>query len=277
MRVLRSIAIVFAVISAIMLGVCGLDGFASFKKPVDLYADDTDVTKLGRLDAVEADIYAVLDCFATETTTTKRNGAVTGKSKDYYYIVPAFAGEETYYIGVKSSSADQRSFDKIADLTWAWLSGESSDFGNQSIYVEGCLKKMDKELLGYMKEWFEESEWFESEAEMEKYVLPVCLETVRFDTVKVMFLVGIIVFVICAILIITGLISERKDSKKAKQQTHVVINGVSYPKNTFDHVNRCILNKERIFAVQELRDITGLELEEAQKIIDNWNQYYYWG
>lgn len=260
-----------------MIGVSGLDSFASFKKPVDLYADDTDVTKLGRTDAVEADIYAVLDCFATETTTTKRNGAVTGKSKDYYYIVPAFKGDETYYIGVKSNSDDQRSYDKIADLTWAWLSGESSDFGEQSIHIEGCLKKMDKELLGYMKEWFEESEWFESEAEMEKYVLPVCLETVRFGTVKIMFLVGVGVFIVCAILIITGIISERKDSKKAKQQTHVVINGVSYPKNTFDHVNRCILNKERIFAVQELRDITGLDLEEAQKIIDNWTQYYYWG
>lgn len=277
MKTLRSIAIVFAVISAIVIGVSGLDSFASFKKPVDLYADDTDVTKLGRTDAVEADIYAVLDCFATETTTTKRNGAVTGKSKDYYYIVPAFKGDETYYIGVKSNSDDQRSYDKIADLTWAWLSGESSDFGEQSIHIEGCLKKMDKELLGYMKEWFEESEWFESEAEMEKYVLPVCLETVRFGTVKIMFLVGVGVFIVCAILIITGIISERKDSKKAKQQTHVVINGVSYPKSTFDHVNRCILNKEKIFAVQELRDITGLDLEEAQKIIDNWTQYYYWG
>ena len=277
MKTLRSIAIVFAVISAIVIGVSGLDSFASFKKPVDLYADDTDVTKLGRTDAVEADIYAVLDCFATETTTTKRNGAVTGKSKDYYYIVPAFKGDETYYIGVKSNSDDQRSYDKIADLTWAWLSGESSDFGEQSIHIEGCLKKMDKELLGYMKEWFEESEWFESEAEMEKYVLPVCLETVRFGTVKIMFLVGVGVFIVCAILIITGIISERKDSKKAKQQTHVVINGVSYPKNTFDHVNRCILNKEKIFAVQELRDITGLDLEEAQKIIDNWTQSYYWG
>lgn len=277
MKTLRSIAIVFAVISAIVIGVSGLDSFASFKKPVDLYADDTDVTKLGRTDAVEADIYAVLDCFATETTTTKRNGAVTGKSKDYYYIVPAFKGDETYYIGVKSNSDDQRNYDKIADLTWAWLSGESSDFGEQSIHIEGCLKKMDKELLGYMKEWFEESEWFESEAEMEKYVLPVCLETVRFGTVKIMFLVGVGVFIVCAILIITGIISERKDSKKAKQQTHVVINGVSYPKNTFDHVNRCILNKEKIFAVQELRDITGLDLEEAQKIIDNWTQHYYWG
>ena len=99
----------------------------------------------------------------------------------------------------------------------------------------------------------------------------------RFGTVKIMFLVGVGVFIVCAILIITGIISERKDSKKAKQQTHVVINGVSYPKNTFDHVNRCILNKEKIFAVQELRDITGLDLEEAQKIIDNWTQYYYWG
>lgn len=274
MKTLQKVALVFAFLAGMVLFICGMDSFASFKKPVDLYAEDTNVTELGRTDAIEADFYAVLDCFATETTTTKRNGSVTGTSKDYYYIVPAFDGEDTYYIGVKSNSTDRKTYDNIADLTWAWLNGENSDYGNVSIHAEGCLKKMDKELLGYMKEWFEEAEWFESDAEMEKYVLPVCLETVRFGTVRTMFLVALGVFLVCIVVIVLGMVSSKKETKRAKEQTHVVINGVSYPKSTFDHVNRCILNRERIFAVQELRDITGLEPEEAQKIIDNWNQYY---
>lgn len=275
MRAFRPIALMFGIFAVIILYVGGLDSFASFKKPVDLYADTTNVTKLGRMDAVEADIYAVLDCYATETTTTKRNGSVTGKSMDYYYIVPAFDGEDTYYIGVKSNSSDRKTYDNIADLTWAWLGGSSSSYGDVTVHVEGCLKKMDKELFGYMKEWFEEAEWFESDAEMEKYVLPVCLETVRFGTVRIMFLVAVGVLILCVVVLVLGQRSAGKASKKAKEQTHVVINGVSYPKNTFDHVNRSILNKEKIFAVQELRDITGLELEEAQKVIDNWSTYYF--
>ncbi len=275
MKALRSVGAVFVVFAVIMLFVCGLDSIASFKKPIDLYAEDTNVTELGRTDAIEADIYASLDCFATETTTTKRNGATTSTKKDYYYIIPAFGGDDTYYIGVKVYSRDNKSYDKIADLTWAWLGGETSDYGDVTVHAEGCLKEMDDELYDYMVEWFEEAEWFDSDADIDKYVLPVCLEPVRFGTTRIMFLVSVGVIILGIIVFVLCFRSDRKHSKKVKEQTHVVINGVSYPKSTFDHVNRCILNREKVFAVQELRDITGLDLDEAQKIINNWNQYYW--
>lgn len=275
MRALNSVAGVFAIFAIIMLAVCGLDSVASFKTPIDLYAEETNINELGRTDAVEAEVYAVLDCFAIETTTTKKNGAVTGTSKDYYYIIPAYDGDEEYYIGVKASSKAYKDYESIADLTWEWLSGEAVTLGSKTAVVEGCLKEMDDELYDYMVEWFEEAQWFTSDSEMEQYVLPVCLEPVNFSTTRIMFLVAVAVLIICVVSFVLTHRADKKQEKKAKEQTHVVINGVSYPKATFDHVNRCILNRERIFAVQELRDITGLELEEAQKIIDNWNSYYF--
>ena len=133
---------------------------------------------------------------------------------------------------------------------------------------------MDKELYKYMKEWFEEAEWFDSDADIEKYVLNVSLEPVNFGTSRIVFLVCIGIMVVGVIVLILGFRSDGKHKKQVKEQTHVVINGVSYPKASFEHINRCILNREKIFAVQELRDLTGLDLEEAQKVIDNWNQYY---
>lgn len=275
MKSLRVLLEAFAIFAAVILFVFGLDGIASFKKPVDLYAEDTNVTEIGRTDALEADIYAALDCFATETTTTKRNGATTSTSKDYYYIIPAFDGDDTYYIGVKVPSKNYNSYDKIADLTWAWLAGETSDYGDVTVHAEGCLKKMDDELYGYMVEWFEEAQWFASDAEIDQYVLAVCLEPVSFHSTRIVVLISVVVLILGIAAFVLGIRSDREHNRKVKEQTHVVINGISYPKSTFEHVNRCILNKERVFAVQELRDITGLELEEAQKIINNWNQYYW--
>ena len=274
MKTLRSVMLVLMIFVGIGLFYNGLDGIASFKKPVDLYAEDTNVTELGRLDNVEVDVYAILDCFASETTTTKRNGSVTGKKVDYYYILPAFDGDDTYYIGLKASSKEHNDYEKIADLTWDWLEGKTSDYGNVTAHVNGCLKKMDKELYKYMKEWFEEAEWFDSDADIEKYVLNVYLEPVNFGTSRIVFLVCIGIMVVGVIVLILGFRSDGKHKKQVKEQTHVVINGVSYPKASFEHINRCILNREKIFAVQELRDLTGLDLEEAQKVIDNWNQYY---
>ena len=52
MKTLRSVMLVLMIFVGIGLFYNGLDGIASCKKPVDLYAEDTNVTELGRLDNV---------------------------------------------------------------------------------------------------------------------------------------------------------------------------------------------------------------------------------
>lgn len=275
MKTLRSCGLILAIVAGISLFLIGKDGIASLQKPVDLYADDTNVTKLGNLKAVEADVYAVLDCYASEVTTTKRNGSVTGQSEDFYYIIPAFNGEETYYIGLKASEKNSRAYDKLADITWEWLSGASSTYGESTEYIAGRMAKMDDELYDYMVEWFQEAEWFETDAEISKYVLPVYISPIiSFNNTRILFLVCVAALSVGIVMVVVSMVLEKKRGKAAKEQMVVVINGVSYPKETFDRVNSSIRNKEAIFAVQELRDITGISLEEAQNIVDHWNEYY---
>lgn len=54
----------------------------------------------------------------------------------------------------------------------------------------------------------------------------------------------------------------------------VVINGVHYPKSAFKHVNAFTQGRETVFAIKELRQITGISAEEAKKVVNNWDQYY---
>ncbi|MBO5279007.1 MAG: hypothetical protein J6B06_05930 [Lachnospiraceae bacterium] len=272
--VIRTFMYMIIFFAVILLFACGLDTVAAFQKPVDLYAEETDVTELGRMTPVEAEVYAVLECFCTETTTTKKNGAVTKKSYDYYYAIPVFVGEETYYAGVKVSDSQDHIYDDICDATWNWLNGTSDRLGELTVQAEGCFHKMDDELYGYMVETFEDMQWFESDADLQKYLLPVYLKPVRFHDTRIMFLVALGALIVAVAVVIVTRSFDKKRDKKVQEQTHVVINGVSYPKSTFDHVNRCIANRERLFAVQELSEITGLSVEEAQQIISKWNEYY---
>lgn len=54
----------------------------------------------------------------------------------------------------------------------------------------------------------------------------------------------------------------------------VVIGGVHYPKSAFTRVNTCIRGRETVFAINELRQITGISPEQAREIVNNWKQYY---
>ncbi|MBP3542999.1 MAG: hypothetical protein J6J86_02105 [Lachnospiraceae bacterium] len=274
MRALKSVLLVFSIFAVIMLFVGGFDCIASFKTPVDLYGETTNVSDITRTTPVEADVYAVLDCFVTEKTTTTKNGTVTGTDYDYYYIIPAYDGDETYYVGIKVPEDEDYEYDEICNQTWEWLMGDIDDIGEKTVHAEGCLKKMDDELYDYMVEWFEESEWFESDSDIEKYALPLYLDPVKFSSTRTMTIVAVGTLVVCLVLFIVFGKIEKKQTKKAQAQTHVVINGVSYPKEAFRNVNRCIANRENVFAIQELCSITGLTPEEAQPIIQSWNKYY---
>ena len=72
-----------------------------------------------------------------------------------------------------------------------------------------------------------------------------------------------------------GYKKENIQEAKAAQQTYVVIKGVSYSRAELAHVNQCVLGQEKIFAAQELSRITGMSVEEAGEVVENWRKYYY--
>lgn len=268
----KSIGMVILFLGAIWTFLCFRDGIAAMLPLTDLYGEETDVHDIGYFDMVEVDIYAVYDYFVSEVTT--ENGVK--KDEDFFYIIPAWdaSGEEMYYIGVKVDEDDVGPYNKISDITYNYIMGISDELGDTTVHETGCLKKMDDKYYKHFVAWFEEAEWFESEEELEKYVLPLYLDPVNRGRVRNMLLVGFGMLAVGGGLVIWGIMADRKYSKKVKSQEYVVINGVSYPKSVFAHVNTCIVGKEKIFAIQELRDITGLGLEEAKEVVENWSKYY---
>lgn len=259
-------------VSVIMCFVAKDDILISFSEPVDIYedypADFRDVK------AVETELYMLFDIFAEEeTTTTNNSGAITSRRYDYYYILPVFTAEEEYYVGVKVSSKKSAPYDDLMDSTWSYLMGETDSIGDEVIEFQGGFVEMDDELYQYFQDWFKEAEFFESDQEMDKYLLPLVLESVNYERVKTMTFVMIGVFIVGIILIILGL----KPKKAVKEATNPIIsiNGVSYPSSNFIRVNSFVERGQKVKAIKELRDITGLDLAQAKDIVDRWNEYWY--
>lgn len=156
------------IIMAIIFGViAGEDIVASFQKPVDInaepYPEDYNDIK-----AVDTEFDMILDIFCEEEITNKTSsGTVTSKKYVYYYIVPVFTEDDVYYVGVKVDKEKSAPYEKVADSTWAYLCYETETL-DEKVAFTGAFTEMDDELYDYFVDWFEEAEFFESEAEMEK-------------------------------------------------------------------------------------------------------------
>ena len=257
-------------------------GVAAHRPTTDLYAEDTDINDIGYFDMVEADIYAVLGSFATEYTPS-RFGFTTGTK--YYYIipVPTGTGDECYYIGVEASEAGCVPYDRLLTATQKYILGQSETINGFHVHTKGCLKKMNGKLHNYFKEWFEEAQWFESQADLDKYVLPLYIsyENGEFSSNV---LLGSIIGIVLSLLLFLSMFMDRHKRKKkinqllkerAESQKYIKIDGISYPKETFAHVNELYRKSKKDEALEELCRLTGMEKIDAKIIIDNWHSYYY--
>lgn len=271
---LQILGIIIGVFSVIILFTNGRDGIASLKPVVDLYAEDTDITKLSTTQAMVADIYMSLDYFATETTTRTRDGNFVSRDNDYYFIIPAFSGEELYFIGIRVDDKDFNTYSTISDDTYNYLMGISDEPGTTTVSEEGGLKKLDDEMYQYMVEWFQEAQWFENESDIDKYVLPLYIDPYIIKAARTLFIIGVVgtlIGILSAVFLIRG---NKKQKEQAQAQTTVTIGGMSYPKSSLSGVDRFVSQKEIVFAMQELRSITGISAEEAKTVIDQWGSYY---
>ncbi len=248
------------------------------RKPVDIFVDGVekeDDIKTGL--PIDTDMYVLLECFGTEEITNNKNAV---KDVYYYYILPVFVGEEdTYYVAMKVDADDENLSDceKIANETISYLLGEIDYMGTQSVHLSGYLEKLDKEKFGYMKEWFTESQYFASDSEVDKYVLPYVFtfEKRNFVTGTAMVMAGL--FVGGILLIVIGLICGRKYAARRKQLVSqqgrmININGVPYDVSRMTDIDSLIysgkLEKAKAKLIVEYRG----DPAQAAQIVDNWVQ-----
>ena len=260
-----------AFIGAVFLFLSFREGIAAMRPMVDLYGEETNVDEIGYFDMVYADVYAVFGYCASEETT--KNGVK--QKEDYYYVIPAFKGDDMYYIALKVSEGEQAKYERQTDRTYDYMMGYDEDVFSNTIPAQGTLKKMGSELKKYYYDWFREGEVFESEEEMKEYAMALYIDQNKNPRgPMILMFVGAGALIAGCIILVLGFVRENSVSYKAKNQTYVMINGVSYSKLSLAHVNQSIQNQETVFAAQELSQITGISLEEAGRIIDNWNEYY---
>lgn len=269
---MKRVGLIIALIGIMLFGFSFKDGIAAMRPHVDLYDDGVNISEVSSWDMIDMDIIDVWGSYATKTETSN------GVTRDVlsYYIITAFEGDDARFIGIGVPEKEYDLFDNLMENTYDYYGGY--DFGDPEEYAHktGRLKKMNAEMQKYYYEWFEDTEWFESEAEMKAEALPYYIDPIADPTVVIKMMAGGgIVGIIGIIIFVIGFVNDRKKTQKAVEQAYVMINGVSYSKQSLAHVNAQVLGQEKMFAAQELAEITGMSLDEAGKIIENWNRYYY--
>lgn len=202
--------VAFAGVILLFLGICGLvsegwAGIAAYRKPIDLYAEDTDIHDLTKTSNLEAEIYMAFDYFAKTTETSTFYNYSNSRDVDYYFIIPAFSGDEVYFIGILVEAKDLDTFNAISVETYAYFIGEENTYGTTTIYEQGTLKDMNDELYGYFTDWFKAANWFDDEQDIEKYVLPIYLNPDEMEYKRFAFRMAFVPAVIGAFLLILGL------------------------------------------------------------------------
>lgn len=288
-----SVAFVFIIFGlAILIG--GRNDIKSaFMKPYDIYDVNYDEIKVG--DAVKTEIYAALDTYGTLETTRKnsKTGNVTGRTYSYFYIIPVYDDYDTYYMSIKVEHDDKDLFEDICNSTWDVIQyGDAGYYTDVPYEFEGNVQKLDDEAYKYMKEWFEEAGF--DDDEIDEYVLPICLEVCVLSNIRILTIAGIAAVVIGILLFVLYFVLASKRKKKAAEtvasssyaeaaqavqsQTastdYVEIAGAKFTQEELDLINALIASGSITDAIREVRDRTGLGINEAKDIVDNWGNYY---
>ncbi len=215
-KVLRNFCIgILVVLLILMYGGSALTRMA-FSKPVDVYEDILDdAGRLKRGLAIETELPLLMECFGSATSTQTNgydNSTLIGDAT-YYYIMPVPVGEETYYVALETSSKNDN-YDMLKKLSQSTMNRlymvESEENEAEPVHITGGLTSLDDELYKYMKQWFEETEWFEGEADIEKYVLPLSFSEENYMSLKIVFFVQLAIVVALLIAIIIFSLKEKK-------------------------------------------------------------------
>ena len=195
-------------------------------------------------------------------------------SYEYYYVIPIIAKEEVYFVGINVDSDECEPYEKLSELSMKYLQGELDSLGEETIEFQGYFDKMDKETYERLKKRVKGKGYLESDEEIEKYVLPLMLESANFKGVRSSACIWGGAFVLSIIMMIYG---RRADNVKVVQASSdlLIINGVTYPSDSFKKVNKLIQSGKADKAVRVLQGITHMNFADAEAVIRDWDTY--WG
>lgn len=172
----------------------------------EMYASDFKKDQL-----VKADFYFCYDCIAEEYTT--KNGVRTSTDSQYY-LVPV--GTEEYMI-VNVPPKMFNKFDTLIDESYEYYFDETAP-EPQTVYAEGRMEKLDKEIKGYLYEWFIDTDFFGTSdtSEMDMYILPYMMTYADWEGSARVTTFTLVTCSILLIIIVLAIIFTIKKAKTAK-------------------------------------------------------------
>lgn len=263
------------------------EGIASLRRSVDLYGADGDYDRLTGFDHIRTDYdFSLGSYMQRETSTEDKYGKTVDKTYHYYYVIPAYTEENTYWIGLEVPQQDEDIMEQITDASYAYLMGEESEFGYTYLTKSGCLKKMTDEHYSYLEAMFAEMGY--TSDEIREMTRPYYIATFDEKKVKFTFLLAIGLLacglVFLGLVPLTSLLKLKNAAGTVKTSVSyaeptapkgtLVIGNNSYPKEWFVHVDQYVRQNELEYAKQDLRSLTGITYEEAEQIVANWQKYY---
>lgn len=269
----KKAGLIIFVLSAFMLCTSVKEYKAAFGEPVDINKEyPEDYTKVN---GVETELKMVLGCFLqNESIIKNKSGQAKYAIYEYYYAVPIFVEDEVYLVAAFVDSANVERYEKLSELSMKYLQGELDNLGDETIQFQGRFGKMDEDVYERLKNWSKNKGYFESDEEIEKYVLPLTLESMNYKNVRITACVMLVAFVLSIIMMIYGRCPDKVKVVSASCDM-ITINGVTYPSDSFKKVNKLIQNGKADKALRTLQGITNTNVADAKAVIRNWDTY--WG
>ncbi|MBR1770583.1 MAG: hypothetical protein IJ747_00970 [Lachnospiraceae bacterium] len=264
------------------------DWIAAMKQPVDLYAEQTDCKALVETDAVEGTFSVSLGKYAGHSDT----GLYL-----YDYVIPAYAGEEIYWIGLEISSSDHDIMETITQDTYAYLNGELAYPSEQTLNRIGIIKNLSETEYQYLQDAVWGSGWYASEEDMRAHVLPILLNTVDnpLELRETLYMLTGIVVLFSLGCFGVGIYAHRQERAFMRGEIEptfrVAANGQyaensfkdrmitlpvgAYPRRLLKLVNQYVRQGQTEPARRMLWSLTALSYEDTAEVIAHWKTYYH--
>ena len=224
---------------------------------------------------VHGEAFAVLD-YCAEKYRTNMGVRVFSPSDAVYCLIPVYkADDEEYFILLQVETDKESEYDGLIRATQNYLMGNTEEIDCDPVYFSGLLDNASAEIYGYAKEWFRDTGYYSTNAEIEKYVLPYCINTTKADLAAL----HVIPFIALAMLalglfVFVAMLKDKFVPRKLKM-TSVNLKGKEYPIHDLDNVDTLLRKGKKAAAVIELSKIAGIGYDESLEIVDKWQVYYY--
>nr|MBQ8253529.1 hypothetical protein [Lachnospiraceae bacterium] len=145
---------------------------------------------------VTGNVDFVYDYYASQTTEKKRYGVTVSTENDTkrWYIFPAYGAteEETKLLTLEVSKANYGTMDDIVEETWAYIDGETDQFGTTVQPINAKVWKLDSDLYELYYDWY----GAENREQAEEYFVPYKLIPVMEKDMLIVFGVISVLFIV---------------------------------------------------------------------------------